>query len=140
MEPLASSSAAVWAAPASRSPMATTTPSRARARAMAWPMPRAPPVTTATLPLRERGVLDIPSIMATDEKPVAEVERRTREQAGMTLRPCTGFQIGGKRPQPALAHRRIQLGQARNGLHGIGIEVGVRAPPVGADEPVRTVV
>ena len=36
----------------------------ASARASAWPMPRAPPVTTATLPLSERGVLDMTSIIS----------------------------------------------------------------------------
>src|SRR4051812_20843810 len=101
--------------------MATTTPSRARARAMAWPMPRAPPVTTATLPLRERGVLDIRSIMAADQQPVAQIERWTSDQVGVALRPCTGFQIGGQDPHPPLANRRIQPRDTRNGHLGLGL-------------------
>src|SRR5712672_3517552 len=39
-----------WPAPLLRSAMSTVAPSRARSRAVAAPIPDAPPVTTATLP------------------------------------------------------------------------------------------
>ena len=50
-------------------------------------MPRAPPVTTATLPLSERGDLDMPSIMATDHEPIAQIELCPFEQVGVAARP-----------------------------------------------------
>jgi hypothetical protein len=52
-----SDSATRTAAGSSRSPTATRAPSAASARAMASPIPRPPPVITATLPERERGWL-----------------------------------------------------------------------------------
>src|SRR3954454_13155047 len=120
--------------------MATRTPSRASARAMACPMPRAPPVTTATLPLRERGVLDMSSIMAAHEQPIAQVEFSTGEKAGVAVRPYTGFQITGERAHAALTNRRIQLDERGNGLLGARVEIALGAPPVGAHEAVGAVV
>src|SRR5262249_13679811 len=50
-----SSRAAASAAAASRSTSATAAPARTKISAVARPMPRAPPVTTATLPSRRNG-------------------------------------------------------------------------------------
>src|SRR3954452_7479619 len=59
--PPPTSPAACSAVAPSRSAIATRTPSRASPAEMALPMPRPPPVTTATFPVRERGCLAMDS-------------------------------------------------------------------------------
>src|ERR671910_631854 len=90
MWPLPTSCAAAPAASASRSPIATLAPSRARAAAVALPMPRAPPVTTATFPASERGCLamrcgsscDEPSARGTVSEARYLLRLRALEDAG----------------------------------------------------------
>src|SRR5712664_3332349 len=48
-----------WPASLLRSAMSTAAPSRARSRAVAAPIPDAPPVTTATLPVNLMTVLPV---------------------------------------------------------------------------------
>src|SRR6476469_9653096 len=86
-------------------------------------MPRAPPVTTATLPLSERGVLDMASIMAT--------------HSALSLVLCSGSQeravrqIGAERPDVTAEEHRPAIGSQ--------LEPGVTAlldrPLLGGGEP-----
>ena len=87
-----------------------------------------------------RGAQGRPAGASGDEEAVAEVQLVALEQVGVALRPRAAAQV---LLQPRQAGRQLLLGALRHrrdaGAH-VGVEVGVRAAPVGAVEAVLAVV